>query len=99
MFCSHLKDALSKKFSFDADVFVSRKKKHMHIAFKLPISEYESFDRLIDYISDEWEKRKIFFEDYKMIYPRLITSLKWKFHYVFFERKAKNGKQRPRKNV
>ena len=89
VFCCYLKDALSKKSSLDADVFVSRKKKHVHIAFKIPISEYEFFDRLIDSISDEWEKRKIFFEDYKMIYPRLITSLKWKFDYVFFERKAK----------
>ena len=89
VFCCYLEDALSKKSSLDADVFVSRKKKHVHIAFKIPISEYEFFDRLIDSISDEWEKRKIFFEDYKMIYPRLITSLKWKFDYVFFERKAK----------
>ena len=83
VFCCYLKDALSKKISLDADVFVSRKKKHVHIAFKIPISEYEFFDRLIDSISDEWEKRKIFFEDYKMIYPRLITSLKWKFDCLF----------------
>ena len=99
VFCYYLKDALSKKFSLDADVFASRKKKHVYIAFMIPTPEYESFDRLIDFISDEWEKRKIFFEDYKMIYCRLITSLKWKFDFVFFERKAKNGKQRPRKNV
>ena len=46
VFCCYLKDVLSKKFSLDADVFVSRKKKHMHIAFKIPISEYESFDDL-----------------------------------------------------
>ena len=76
VFCCYLKDALSKKISLDADVFVSRKKKHVHIAFKIPISEYESFDRLIDFISDEWEKRKIIFEDYKMIFPGLITLLK-----------------------
>ena len=71
----------------------------MHIAFKKPVSEYELFDRLIDFVSNEWEKRKIFFEDYKMIYPGLISSLKWKFDYVFFERKTRNGKQRPRKNA
>ena len=46
VFCCYLKDVLSKKFSLDADVFVSRKKKHMHIAFKILISEYESFDDL-----------------------------------------------------
>ena len=52
VFCCNLKDALSKKFSLDADAFVSRKKKHVHIAFKIPIPEYESFDRLIDFILD-----------------------------------------------
>ena len=50
-----------------------------------------------DFISDEWEKRKIVFEDYKIIYPFLITSLKWKFDYVFFERKAKKWKTTPQK--
>ena len=34
-----------------------------------------------------------------MVYPRLINSLKWKFDYVFFERKVKNGKRNPRKSV
>ena len=99
VFCWYLKDVLSKKFSLDADVFALKKKKHVHIAFKIPISEYESFHRLIDFISDDREKTKVFSEDYKMIYLRLITSLKWKFDYVFFERKGKNGKQLPRKNV
>ena len=91
VFCCYLKDPLSKWLSLDADVFVS-KKKNVRIDFKIPISEYESFDRWIDFISNEWEKKKIFFEDFKMIYPRLISSLKWKFDYVFFETKIKNGK-------
>ena len=38
VFCWYLKDVLSKKFSLDTDIFVSRKKKHVHIAFKIPIS-------------------------------------------------------------
>ena len=75
-----------------------KKKKHMHIAFRIPISEYESCDRLIDFISNEWKKRKIFLEDSKMIYPCLISSMKWKFGCLF-ESKTKNGKQRLRKNV
>ena len=87
MFCHYLKDALFKKFSLSVDVFVSRRKKHVHIAFKIPISEYESFDDLIDFLSNEWEKRKICFGSYKMVYHRLIDSMKWKFDYVFFEKK------------
>ena len=98
VFGCYLKDALSKKFSFDSDAFVSRKKKHVHIAFKISISEYESFDRLVDFISNEWEKRKIFFEDYKMIYSRLISSLKWKFDCLFWE-ESKKWKTTPYKKM
>ena len=61
LFCSYLKDVLSKKFSLDIDVYVSKKRKHVHIAFKIPISDYEFFDKLIDFISSEWEKRNTFF--------------------------------------
>ena len=92
VFYCYLKDGPSKKFSLDVDVFASTKRKHVHTAIKIPISEYGSFDRLIDFISDEWEKRKIFLKDNKTIYLRLITSLKWKFDYVFFERKTKSGR-------
>ena len=99
MFCCYLKQALHEKIFLDADVFVSKKKGHVDVAFKIPISEYSSFDKLIDFICKEWEKRKIFFCDYKMIYPRLISSLKWKFDYVFFEKKSRNGKQRVRKAI
>ena len=60
-----------------------QKKGHVHIAFKIPISEYQSFDQLIEFISKEWEKR-FFFSDYKMTYPRLINSMRWKLDYVFF---------------
>ena len=80
VFCCYLEDALSKKIlPWRWHICFEKEEKHVHIAFKIPISEYGSFDRLIDFISDKWDKRKIFFEDYKMIYPRLITSLKWKF--------------------
>ena len=72
--------------------FVSKNKRHVHIAFKIPIYEYDPFDKFIDFISKEWEKSKKNFCDYKMIYPRLINSLKWKF-----ENKRRNGKQRVRK--
>ena len=88
-----LKGALLEKLSLNVDAFVQKKKKLVHIAFKIPISDYSSIGKLIDFISDEWEKIKAFFENYNMIYPRLINSLKRKFDYVLFQRKGKNGKQ------
>ena len=35
----------------------------------------------------------IFFSNYKMVYPRLISLIKWKFDYVFFEKKKKMQRQ------
>ena len=74
-------------------MLLSKKKKLVHIALKIPISDYGSIGKLINFISDEWEKIKAFFENYNMIYPRLINSLKRKFDYVLFQRKGKNGKR------
>ena len=32
-------------------------KNHVYIAFKIPISDYDYFDKLIDFISQEWGKK------------------------------------------
>lgn len=76
-----------------------KKNKHQHIAFKIRIWDNDSFGKLIHFISDKWEKRKVFFEKYKIIYPWLISFLKWKFDYVFFENKTKNEKPNLRKSL
>lgn len=68
------------------------KKRHIHIAFRKPISNHDCFDKILEFISRMGKKKKRFFEGYKPIYPRLITSLKWRFDYVFFkQKKGKNG--------
>ena len=46
----------------------------MHISFKIPIPEYQSFDQLIEFIAKEWGK--FFFSDYKMTYPSLINPMR-----------------------
>ena len=66
-------------FHLDVDVYVSRKKCLVHFAFKKPLSSYSNFDNVIQFVSDEWRERKIFFTKYKMVYPMLISSLKWKY--------------------
>lgn len=58
VFCCYLKQALHGNFSLDVYVSFSKKKCHVHVAFKIAISEYKSFDKLIDFISREWEKKK-----------------------------------------
>ena len=60
VFCYYLKKGLAKQFSLDVDVFVSKKKKHVHIVFEVPISDCDAFDKLIDFILKELENRKVF---------------------------------------
>ena len=92
VFCCFSKEAIWKKFSTKANVFISKKKKHVQVAFKKSFPDYEYFDLILSFFAEEWEKWKIFFCDYELIYLRLITSLKWHFNYAFFERKKKKGK-------
>ena len=44
-------------------------------------------------------KKKGFFNDYKMIYPRLITSMRWKFDCFFEKKKNKNGEKKNQNTV
>ena len=47
VFCYYQEEGLLKEFPLDVDVSVSKKKKkkrHVHTAFKIPMSEYQSFD-------------------------------------------------------
>ena len=83
VFCCLLKEELWKNFLIKVDVYIS-KKRHVHIAFQKPISHHDCFDKILEFIPKESEERKLFFEGYELIYPRLITSLKWRFDYVFF---------------
>ena len=81
-FCEYMKESIYRKFNIDVDVFVSQKKA---CAFCLQCQETV-------------QKREIIFDDYKMIYHRLIMSLRRRFDYVFFRRK-KNERISSRENL
>ena len=93
LFSISLKNAIWKKFTIRPDIFVSKKEKHIHIAFKKPFICYEFFNELLNFVEKEWEKRREFFLNYEIIYSHLITSLKRCYDYLFCERKKSNGKQ------
>ena len=81
-----------KKYEIIVNVFVSKKKKLVLLAFENSLMSYPFFDEIIHFVYKEWEQRKCFFEDYEMIYPCVITSLHWKFDYVFFFQRIKKCK-------
>ena len=88
VFCHYIREAILEMFHLDVDVYVSRKKGLVHFPFKKPLSRYSHFD-IIQFVSDEWRKRKVFFTNYKMVYSMFISSLKWKYDYVSLEKVTK----------
>ena len=96
VFCVYMKQKVLDKFLLNVDVFAFLKKKHVHLAFKLPLSDSDCFDKVINLIPNEWERQEIFFNNYEMIYARSIQSMKSKFDYVFFffSKKKKENKKK-----
>lgn len=94
VFCVFIKEKISEKFGIDVDVFISRKKRLVHFAFKKPLTSHLFFNYLIVFVKSEWEKRQRFLENYEIINPRFVYSLKWRFDYVFFQ--LKKGKMERR---
>ena len=48
---------------------------------------FNKSDEILAFVYKQWSKSKIFFENYEMVYPQLITSIRWKYIYVHFRRK------------
>ena len=36
---------------------ISPKKRHVYIAFRKSISDYDRFNKILEFISEEWEKK------------------------------------------
>ena len=68
-----------------------KKKKLVDFPFIRPLISYPFFDDIIEFVGCRWEERRNFFSNYKMIYPRLNYSMRWKHDYFFFE-KVENNK-------
>ena len=94
VFCVFIKEKISEKFGIDVDVLISRKKRLVHFTFKKPLTSHVFFNYLIVFVKNEWEKRQRFLENYEIINPRFVYSLKWRFDYVFFQ--LKKGKMERR---
>ena len=67
-FCRHLRVSLSQRFSIDVAVCVSKKKKLVHLSLEKPLLSYHSFEEIIQFVNDVWQKRKLFFPGYRFIH-------------------------------
>ena len=87
VFCGHIKKAVFSRFNLEIDVFVSRRKRLVHFAFPQPLMGYSFYRDLIYFVKREWKLGEMLSEDYKIFFPRLISSVRWIYDYVFFQEK------------
>ena len=48
---------MEKIFDNSGCIYLKKKKKHVHIAFTKSISDYDCFDKILEFILEEWERR------------------------------------------
>ena len=60
IFSKCLSESIFKRSNIEADVFVLKKKKLVHIAFERPLISYYFSDELINFIEHYWHERKFF---------------------------------------
>lgn len=92
-FCRGLTDALCSEFDIDMDVFVSKKKKIVHLSLYKPLISYSYFKDIIRFIQTYWKERKHFFSSYLLQYPLLNQSVKWRFDYIIAATKNIDNKR------
>ena len=90
-FCVLLADAIRNKFKRDAIVFVSQKKKNIHLSLRKPLYEYSDLRRVVSFIKKYFEDRNMFCRSYALNFPRLNQSIKWRHDYILAV-KRKNRK-------
>ena len=81
-FCTCLTHALCKRFKIDAIVFVSKKKKHIHLSLDKPLFEHRNYKLIITFIRKYFEERRLFCQPYFLNYPKMNQSIKWRHDYI-----------------
>ena len=95
-FSSHLEQSLSNKIKIEVDVFVSKKKKLVHLSLFKPLLSYEFFKEIIDYIRCYWNDRKKNFPEHFLICSKLNQTLKWHFDYIIIVKNKTRSKKNRR---
>ena len=55
-FCKNLGDSLCDQFEIEVDVFISKKKKLVHMSLLKLLISYKFFKAIINFIRDYWNK-------------------------------------------
>ena len=86
--CSKLEYKLKEKFPdvMLEEVYFSRKRKYIHMAFEKTIYDFErkkEFFKEVENFYNEYLKK-----DFELIKPmKIINTIKWKFDYLVFRKR------------
>ena len=86
--CSKLEYKLKEKFPdvMLEEVYFSRRRKHIHMAFEKTIYDFErkkEFFKEVENFYNEYLKK-----DFELIKPmKIINTIKWKFDYLVFRKR------------
>ena len=95
-FCWALTDSLRSEFGIEVDVFVSRKKKVVHMSLLRPLFSYKFFNDIVRFLRTYWSRRQKLYTGYFFVNPILNQSIKWRFDYIIvnndeFRQRKKKG--------
>ena len=81
-FCRCLEESTHCEFNIDARIFVSKRKKLVHLSLSKTLSSYHFFHELIRFVRMYWNKRQYFYLGCFLIQARLNQMVKFKFDYI-----------------
>ena len=91
-FCENLGGSLCQEFEIEVKVFVSKKKKLVHMSLVKPLIFYKFFNDIIKFIRKYLNMRKRFYPGFFFFCPKLNQSVKWRFHYITISNSKFRGK-------
>ena len=81
-FCKALTDFLRLEFEIEVEVFLSEKKKIVHMSLMKPLVSYSFFKDIIRFVRRFWGRRLQLYPGYFFVQPILNQSIKWRFDYI-----------------
>ena len=71
--------------------YVSKRTNYVHMGLDSPLFSYSRHSQIIDqlqsFMSDELDER------FKLMFPQLMSTIKWKYDYIIFRKKVNLKKQ------
>ena len=81
-----LSEKLKRKFRNDLDFYLSKRKKHARTVFDRPFISLRRHKEILTFILGKWKKVEDK-QEYKIVFPKLIHSMRRRYDYLFFNAK------------